>query len=496
MSDSCAPAYKTGDLVIIQENVPSTDYSVGDAILYSPPDYEEIIIHRIFDIKVINGTHYFAIKGDSNPQPDVISPQGETFNMVLENVSVNWDDFYPGQEHPTTELVVSYFPADLVVRGKVVAGFPFVGWPLVPFNSPLPEPLGLLPLSFFSVFALYFIILAAVGLLLLVRQANEKLQELLTYIRLSDIFHKRQIRISLPAFYQFVILPLLLFELASFSLIPQPVVYTDNLTLEQSSFVPGEVPYWDLHYKQVKRINSFEITHNNRSEIRIQLWNNSNLLMTNFSQNDYNTGMNEALGTSLFIESRSFSTQQVVDPDNTFVISSTNESDPLRHKYYEYLLPLEQFRKETPPGLMTHNLYLKVETSTVDWQETFRTHMSFSFTQDLIKVEWELEAHFSRSTGFLLSQTIRQQESLWVIPEMVGMVVLAVAVSLLYEYAKRSLQILFDERQEMLLEAQKQRSLRVDVVVASSVEGGEESNGEEGDGSAGGGEIEDPGDLS
>ncbi len=73
ISGSMQPTYYQGDLVIIA-GVPPDKITVGDVIVFrNPNNPSEIILHRVFYIKVVNGTRFFLTKGDNpytNPYPD------------------------------------------------------------------------------------------------------------------------------------------------------------------------------------------------------------------------------------------------------------------------------------------------------------------------------------------------------------------------------------------------------------------------------------------
>ncbi|MHA1616573.1 MAG: signal peptidase I [Candidatus Njordarchaeales archaeon] len=73
ISGSMRPTYYEGDLVIIKGVDPSK-ISVGDVIVFkNPKNPSELILHRVFAIRIVNDTHFFLTKGDNprtNPYPD------------------------------------------------------------------------------------------------------------------------------------------------------------------------------------------------------------------------------------------------------------------------------------------------------------------------------------------------------------------------------------------------------------------------------------------
>ena len=95
----------TGDLIIVQGVTPAdlnANYPYSDIIVYhNPTDPQELIVHRIVDKKVENGTIYFSTEGDGNG--------------VLK---------WPNAPDQTDRW--SPFSSDLVV-GKVVMRIPWLG---------------------------------------------------------------------------------------------------------------------------------------------------------------------------------------------------------------------------------------------------------------------------------------------------------------------------------------------------------------------------------
>ena len=234
MSNSTAPSYETGDIVILDKTLPFSQYKVGDAVLYEPPTFGEIVIHRIYDIKFWNNTYYFAIKGDSNPQPDTISQQGNDSNQLLVNRTVTWSAFYGSNAtNPTAPYIIAtYYPANDVVLGKVIYRIPMLGWFFVPFNSPLPEPFHVLPISMFSAFTLYYIILAVACFFILMKNANNELKKLINTLSSVPGLYIAPSHIKIRRFYSLVGYPLIIFIFIFFTATPTPLVDTTQLALK------------------------------------------------------------------------------------------------------------------------------------------------------------------------------------------------------------------------------------------------------------------------
>ena len=90
VSGSMEPAFYRGDIVLIQKadffginEFNPDDVQVGDVVVYDAAWYDQPVIHRIIDIKEINGTTMYVIKGDNNDSPD---PYYVTSDQIQERV--------------------------------------------------------------------------------------------------------------------------------------------------------------------------------------------------------------------------------------------------------------------------------------------------------------------------------------------------------------------------------------------------------------------------
>lgn len=63
---SMEKTYIQGDLLILK-GIPTQDIKIGDVVVYQR---SILIVHRVVNIKVVNGETYFTTQGDNNPGPD------------------------------------------------------------------------------------------------------------------------------------------------------------------------------------------------------------------------------------------------------------------------------------------------------------------------------------------------------------------------------------------------------------------------------------------
>lgn len=95
VSGSMEPVFYRGDIVAvektnllgIQEFNPK-DVQVGDIVVYNAKWFNQPVIHRIIDIKEINGKTVYEIKGDNNNRSD---PYYVTADQIQAKV-VKWGD--------------------------------------------------------------------------------------------------------------------------------------------------------------------------------------------------------------------------------------------------------------------------------------------------------------------------------------------------------------------------------------------------------------------
>ena len=95
VSGSMEPVFYRGDIVDvektnllgIQEFNPK-DVQVGDIVVYNAKWFNQPVIHRIIDIKEINGKTVYEIKGDNNNRSD---PYYVTADQIQAKV-IKWGD--------------------------------------------------------------------------------------------------------------------------------------------------------------------------------------------------------------------------------------------------------------------------------------------------------------------------------------------------------------------------------------------------------------------
>ncbi|MFV2015559.1 MAG: hypothetical protein ACC656_09045, partial [Candidatus Heimdallarchaeota archaeon] len=395
-------------------------------------------------------TLYFAIKGDSNPQPDAVPGKFPVINQVLKNQTVTWSSFYTNETNPTTNIVASYFPGELVLHGKVIFRIPTLGWIFVPFNSPISEPFGLLPISMFSLFVIFFIVIGIGSFFSILSVANKELKKFLAYLSYSKVNMKRPITIKLRNFYQLISIPFILFIFAIFSITPTPLVINDETNLESTNMDQGIL---ELSYNKTLTLDSIVAKHLNNSKIFITINETASELIVNYTETF--TAISESIDPSLsFNITGSKNYLLVVNKSNMYILSSNNESYPNLNKYFNFALPESSFNKTNPIGVMTSNVFLKAENGSFNNFESINSKLNYSFIQDLIQVDWQIQAKYNRSNGILLYMKIAQTESLWVVPEVLGMLTIWSFIIIYYELLRRNIQKVFDKKQEAIIKSQ------------------------------------------
>lgn len=71
---SMYPLLREGDVVFSYRKPPES-IGVGDVIIYEG-SAGKLIIHRVVDVKVINGEYYYVTKGDNNLMVDIVEFSG------------------------------------------------------------------------------------------------------------------------------------------------------------------------------------------------------------------------------------------------------------------------------------------------------------------------------------------------------------------------------------------------------------------------------------
>lgn len=94
---SMIPTLNPGDVVIIR-HVDPKQIRVGDIIAFDVVTYSPgkgpyiripVIVHRVVDVKIIDGVRYFITKGDNNPSPDPwYVPEGGVLGIAEKLISL------------------------------------------------------------------------------------------------------------------------------------------------------------------------------------------------------------------------------------------------------------------------------------------------------------------------------------------------------------------------------------------------------------------------
>ena len=84
-SGSMEPTIRAGDAFLMRPLSGGTSISAGDIITFRSDHNEEMITHRVKDVKQIQGETYYQTQGDANatPDPDLTSAQSVYGKKVL-----------------------------------------------------------------------------------------------------------------------------------------------------------------------------------------------------------------------------------------------------------------------------------------------------------------------------------------------------------------------------------------------------------------------------
>ncbi|SDA71816.1 signal peptidase I [Methanobrevibacter millerae] len=95
VSGSMEPVFYRGDIVAVEKanflginEFDPKSVEVGDIVVYDAAWFDQPVIHRIIDIREINGTTMYVIKGDNNNRTD---PYYVTSDQIKEKV-LTWGD--------------------------------------------------------------------------------------------------------------------------------------------------------------------------------------------------------------------------------------------------------------------------------------------------------------------------------------------------------------------------------------------------------------------
>ena len=120
-SGSMAPEMPKGSLVFESWNDPRS-YEEGDVVIFRPNQSnfnEELVVHRIIDVKEGNYTNHFRTQGDANPEPDPGWTPG--YKVIGErNFWIPYIGYYVmfTSSSPVIYLII-LLPAVLIVRSHL-----------------------------------------------------------------------------------------------------------------------------------------------------------------------------------------------------------------------------------------------------------------------------------------------------------------------------------------------------------------------------------------
>lgn len=116
-SGSMEPAIKMGSLVMVK---PADDYKIGDVITFGPVTKTKIpTSHRIYDIKINEGSPICITKGDANDSPDTREVQKKdilgkvVFDIPYLGYAVNF------AKKPAGFALIIIIPAGIIIFDEV-----------------------------------------------------------------------------------------------------------------------------------------------------------------------------------------------------------------------------------------------------------------------------------------------------------------------------------------------------------------------------------------
>ncbi|MHA2102773.1 MAG: signal peptidase I [Candidatus Hodarchaeales archaeon] len=462
LSDSNAPSQYTGDVVFIDKTINPTNIKIDDIFIYKNPNHGITVIHRVFDIWITdNNEVYIAMKGDSNNQPDISDPLGNT--IINKNVSYTLSD--SDFSNPTTiDILVSYYLAKDVLLGEVIYQIPLIGWPiLIPFFSPLS--------LLMSLYLLITIILGFSVILTMVYSANKKFKKIISSISLKRPISLQDKKIKSPSYFNFLIIPVILFISIFFFSTVQGTYSVEIFVLENDIDL-NSINSGSIKWNETIELNGGSKSYTNISTITMFIENSSSefidFKIIELVSSKGNIIKDELFGTSDSFEDISNYNYIVKVINGSFeIVEILGNINPSRKMFghHAFFLNLVPNSSNNPyPGFFVRDFFRFANEIDYNSENAWKSYNEFRGVQELVNFQVEEEAIISVD-GILLDYKFRQSESLLLIPEMIFSVIPVLVFILTIKILHRKIKKEFDNKISILLdENRKKEEFSIDTL--------------------------------
>ncbi len=439
LSGSNAPAQEIGDVIIIYRNVKPSDLQVGDVIVYSPRNVNYHVIHRIVDIKIMNGDYYFLVKGDFNAQPDVREHDPPyQINTVINFTTTN------GMTH---EVVGTWYHESLVI-GKIIATIPKLFWPFMPlFTSQIPPLLHI-----------YFLVM--IGVVLYYRYRLSKLLPyLLRHRQHAFSFHLngtmsryKTAFFIMPTIFLFIIM----------ILVSQTITFTDTMTIDTEN----------TNFISLNQYSPQIITYKHRTELKSNeqfIMLNETTVTVTYRRMNETTGMVNIVevGTKTVFNGEAATlngNKQPIFRNHTYridlrtlLLTSNQSTGPYNFQVFPFLAKFPSLNSNDDlKEIVIMGFIVPVQNKTPNVNgnvnQTLTGKDNLSFIQDMLDQRYSLDALIDATSGLLLELKIELTAILYLPPLALDYLTFTLVPLLLIRYIKKRFEKEVSEKLEVLKE--------------------------------------------
>ncbi len=409
LSDSMSPSFWTGDLILVQRtHLTPERLAIGDVVVYRHP-FGFTTIHRIYSIRQINGSYYFAFKGDANPQPDFIEYIERTQNII-----VNSKVFDPTLN---ANISVTFYPFS-VIQGKVVFRIPLIGWIFAAFFSKIQL------FSFLIVILAFFTLIYAVSKRTKYKKDLEYYLSLATLKRLDEALKEEFSFLKILSSAVIIILFINFFLISSVitqDVLEEETIHSFDIAINETAI------QFNMTYegRSLLEIADIFLLNTTKSILNVTLFNNNSTNSTEMGKINLLKQITINSAKSKTIKTLYFYYTEIIDRER-FVFKSSSASDPNLHTFiYYFLLPQET--KNYSAGIHVRNFYIppKMIQENVPFQingTTYKTILieeKLQFIQDLVEYKVHSRFYYDIDTGLLLFRQLKATLTTWILPDII-----------------------------------------------------------------------------